>query len=164
MTHSMDRNKGESILLRYVSSDLSACVSIVSEPRSPLLFHLPVKVLDPLARTPGGHCAISVTRLLEQAHTGCLQDRLQEERATGVMLLLPVDVIVAYVEFAAPAGVYVQSRFDVRAVELADGSTDLTERVVCALGSLHAASVSEEGSDAEFGVSEVIVSLGEERH
>lgn len=162
MSYSMYSHKGETILLGDVASHLCASLLIADEPGPPLLSHLPFQVLDPLARTPCGHCPVRVTRLLEQPNARLLQDGLEEEGATGVMLVVLVDGHVAHVEFAAPAGVHVECLLDISPVELADCTANLAEGVLRAGSGLRRSGIRKEGHDAESRVGQFVGCFGEE--
>lgn len=113
MTDAMNGRESQAFILGGIASDLSSRLVIGHVPRSPGRLDRPIQVLDPLPGSPGGHCAVSVARILEQSYPSCFQDGLEEVRASGVVLLVFVDTHVADLELSGESRVDVQRFLDV---------------------------------------------------
>lgn len=136
MSDAMDSGESESVVYGCVTRHLCSGLIVCHVPRRPRRLYLPIQVLDPLSGAPGGYCAIRVSRVLQQSDASFFEDRLQEVRASGVVLLIFVDAIVADLELTSERCIDVESFLDVCPVQLPYGTAHFTEGVLLARSEL----------------------------
>jgi len=132
MSDTMDSGESESVVYGCVTRHLCSGLVVGHVPRRPRRLDLPIQVLDPLSGAPGGYCAIGVSRVLQQSDASFFEDRLEEVRASGVVLIVFVNAIVANLELTGERGIDVESFLDVCSVKLPYGTAHFTEGVLLA--------------------------------